>query len=65
MKKSPIAKHKVTPFNIRNGAKAPSFIVEVDNKAKREDIAKAAEAEFSSRSALAKYQDWNIETEKV
>ena len=57
-----MSKHRVTPVNIRTGAKAPSFIVEAENKTSSKEVARK---EFSSRSALSKYDNWNLEVEKI
>lgn len=64
MKPSGITKHRVTPFNIRNGNVAPSFIIEA-GQAKKDELVKFASDEFKERSALAKYPNWNLEIEKV
>ena len=57
-----MSKHRVTPVNIRTGAKAPSFIVEAENKASSKD---AAREEFSNRSALSRYDNWELSVEKI
>lgn len=63
MKKLAVSKYKVTPVNLRNKSKAPSFIIETS--AKNEDVRKLADAEFSSRSSLAKYETWSVDVDKL
>lgn len=65
MNPSGITKHRVVPFNIRNGNKSPYFIIEAGQSAKKEEVTKVASEEFKQRSALAKYSNWNLEIEKV
>lgn len=65
MKPSTITKFRVTPFNIKNGNKAPYFIVEPSSAAKKEEVAKMAASEFKQRSSLAKYPNWDLEVEKI
>jgi len=64
MKPSGITKHRVTPFNIKNGNTAPYFLIEA-GQAKKDELVKLASEEFKQRSALAKYSNWNLEIEKV
>lgn len=65
MKPSGITKHRVTPFNIKNGNVAPYFIIEAGQSAKKEEVLKVASDEFKDRSSLAKYSNWNLDIEKV
>jgi ribosomal protein S6 len=65
MKASVVGRYKVTPYNIKNGQKAPYFTVDLNSSAKKEDVAKAAQEEFKQRSSLSKYSNWSLETEKV
>lgn len=65
MKPSTATKYKVTPFNIRNGNKAPYFIVEPSAAAKKEEVVKLATSEFKQKSTLVKYQNWDLEVEKI
>lgn len=65
MKPSKQTKYRVTPFNIKNGNKAPYFTVEPSSSAKKEEIAKLANAEFKQRSSLSKYSNWNLDIEKI
>lgn len=58
-------KHRVTPFNIRTGAKAPYFVVDVPQGQKRDETHKMAREEFKDKSSLSKYDNWNLEIEKV
>jgi hypothetical protein len=65
MKPSTATKHRVTPVNLRSGAKAPYFIVETEAKAKRDEISKLASEEFKNRSSLSRSETWSFETEKI
>lgn len=65
MKPSTATKYRVTPFNIKNGNKAPYFIVEPSNSAKKEEVSKLANSEFKQKSSLSKYPNWNLEIEKI
>lgn len=63
MKKSASSKYRVTPVNLRNGSKAPYFILETNGK--KDEVYKLAGQEFSSRSSLSRSETWGIETEKI
>ncbi len=65
MKKSTVTKHKVTPFNIRNGNKAPYFMIESSNGMRKDEIEKAAHQEFKNKSSLSRFDNWNIDIERV
>jgi hypothetical protein len=65
MKPSTATKYRVSPFNIKNGNKAPYFIVEPSAAAKRDEVAKLAASEFKQRSSLSKYPNWDLEVEKI
>lgn len=65
MKPSTATKYRVSPFNIKNGNKAPYFIVEPSAAAKKEEVAKLADSEFKQKSALSKYSNWDLEIEKI
>lgn len=58
-------KHRVTPFNIRTGAKAPHFLVDAPQAQKRDETHKMAREEFKGRSSLAHYDNWDLEIEKI
>lgn len=63
MKKSAVSKYKVTPVNLRSGATAPSFIIETSGKG--EEVSKLANAEFTQRSALSRYETWSTNVDKL
>ncbi len=63
MKKSTVTKHKITPFNIRNGNKAPYFMLESSNSMKKDEI--AAHQEFKNKSSLSRFDNWNIDIERA
>jgi hypothetical protein len=65
MKKSTATKYRVTPFNIKNGNRAPYFIVEPSASSKKEEINKLANSEFKQKSSLSKYSNWDLEIEKI
>jgi hypothetical protein len=65
MKPSTATKFRVRPFNIKNGNQAPYFIVEPSSSAKKEEVSKLAFEEFRKRSSLSKYQNWDLEVEKI
>lgn len=65
MKPSTATKHRVTPVNLRSGAKAPYFIVETEPKAKKDEVSKLASEEFKNRSSLSRSETWNLEVEKM
>lgn len=67
MKQSKATKFKVTPFNIKNGNKAPYFIIEpnVSGKNVKDEASKIANSEFKQRSSLSKYPNWNLDVEKI
>lgn len=65
MKPSTATKYRVTPFNIKNGNKAPYFIVEPSASAKRDEVSKLANVEFKQKSSLSKYSNWNLDVEKI
>lgn len=67
MKPSTATKYRVTPFNIRNGQKAPYFIVEPNSSIKneRDEATKLAHSEFKQRSSLSKYSNWDLDVEKI
>lgn len=65
MKPSTTPKYKVTPFNIKNGQRAPYFIVEPSSTAKKEEVTKIAFDEFKNRSTLSKYSNWDLDIEKI
>jgi len=58
-------KHRVTPFNIRTGAKAPYFLVDAPQAQKRDETHKMAKEEFKNRSSLNKYENWSLDIEKI
>lgn len=58
-------KHRVIPFNIRTGAKAPYFLVDAPQAQKRDETHKMAREEFKEKSSLAKYDNWDLEIEKI
>ena len=57
-----MAKFKVTPTNIKLGAKAPYFIIEATNK---HESQKEAESEFVTRSNLSRYPEWELNIQKL
>lgn len=57
-----MAKFKVTPTNIKLGAKAPYFIIEATNK---HESQKEAEIEFATRSNLSRYPEWELNIQKL
>lgn len=65
MKAKKSTKFRVRPINVRNGHKAPYFIIEPDGRAKKEEIEKLAEEQFNRQSALSKYNNWQLEIEKI
>lgn len=60
-----ITRHRVTPVNLRSGAKAPYFILETSNSTKKDEIKKLANEEFKQRSSLSRSETWQVETEKM
>ncbi len=65
MKPNKSTRYRVTPFNIKNGNKAPYFIVEPSASAKKEEVSKLANSEFKQKSSLSKYPNWSLEIEKI
>lgn len=63
MKVSTATKHRVTPVNLRSGAKAPYFIIETSGK--NDEVKKVAKEEFATRSSLSRSETWNVEVEKM
>jgi hypothetical protein len=63
MKAGTLGKYRVTPVNLRNGSKAPYFILETNGK--KDEVSKLAGQEFSSRSSLSRSETWGLETEKI
>lgn len=57
-----MAKFKVTPYNIKNGNKAPYYVVDAQNK---EDGEKAARQCFKENSSLSRFDNWDIEVDKI
>lgn len=60
-----IVKYRVDVINIRNGNKAPYFVVEGTPSQKRDEIEKMAQEEFKNKSSLAKFSNWRVELEKL
>jgi hypothetical protein len=65
MKPSTSNKYRVTPFNIKNGNKAPYFVVESNNSSQKDEANKLAHSEFKLRSSLSKYSNWDLDVEKI
>ena len=65
MKPSGVSKVRVTPTNVRNGAKAPYFVLDVNGTSKKDEVLKIANEEFKNRSSLSKFDNWDLEVEKV
>lgn len=60
-----IVKHRVDVINIRNGNKAPYFVIESSPSQKKDEVEKIAQEEFKNRSSLAKFSNWKLELEKL
>lgn len=65
MKKSTVTRHRVTPFNIRNGNKAPYFMLETPNGMKKDEVEKIASQEFKDRSSLSRFNNWDLDVERL
>ncbi len=57
-----MAKFKVTPYNIKNGNKAPYFVIDAANKDEGE---KAAAQCFRTSSSLSRFSNWDFEVDKL
>lgn len=57
-----MSQFRVTPTNIRNGNKAPYFVINAANKHEAET---QAAIEFKEKSSLSRFPNWNIDIEKI
>lgn len=54
-------KYKVTPVNIRNGSKAPYYVISISSNQKKEEAINQAK----SLSRLSSFDNWSFEIERV
>lgn len=56
---------RVTPTNIRNGAKAPYYIVSLQARDKNKNMKTEAEKQARTMSRLSAFDNWSFEVEKI
>lgn len=56
---------KVTPTNIRNGAKAPYYVVSLQVKDRNKNMKAEAEKQVRPLSRLSAFDNWSFEVEKI
>lgn len=57
-------KFKVTPVNIRNGSKAPYFVISLSANGNKNQKSEA-ENQAKSMSRLSSFDNWSFEVEKI
>lgn len=57
-------KFRVTPMNIRNGSKAPYFVISIKSD-RNQNMKKLAEKEARLSSRLSSFDNYSFEVEKI
>lgn len=64
MRARKVTRFKVTPTNIKNGNTAPYSIVEIDGRAKKDEVEKIVMEQYKN-TALARFSNWQPSIDKI